>query len=214
MAEKVKGGPKQPPKHLLYIQTSRERRLPLKQMHWNRIEQSITESITKAFFEGSSYAIDWSSYSKDRGLIACVDMATLTWIQTLISSITIDGVRFRGWMRNEYGDKTLFSAYFEERYAVVGGPKLLQMIKRVARFNGQIDLAEWYRIKPHGYRLKILADKKASEEIIRRGPIQLPTGSKVRFQRAGHQTPTPVTISNEGASASSMGKHVEPPAQQ
>ena len=212
-ADKVKA--RTPAKHLLYIQSSAERRLPLPESHWNLIREVLTDGICGLIVEGTTnIVINWSSYSSKRGLVACANEPTMLWVQAAVQHFQLGNrekgvLRFRAWRRNEYGDKVNFTAFFADHYRKAGGKKVFEMVKKVIKIRGNIEFLEWLPVKPRGFVLKVLADKEATSDLKARGSgFLLPTGSKIHFI-ASKGTPETANIdpgpSTSGASNSNNG---------
>ena len=167
---------------LLMVHSGQEKRLPLPKEDWLCIDQILTMKIFGV--DDGLYAFNWTGWKDGRGIIACSDEATLKWAQDVVKDIKLgfNEVTFRAWMRNEYGDRVAYSAFFDEKFKTLGGADTLVLLSR--RLPGAATMLSWTACKPKGFMLRILVDKEMEAAIIARGPVKLPTGNLVRLHAA------------------------------
>ena len=194
-AEKA-GKPRQREDFLLYVQSGKDKRLPINKLDWDRAIQAITVKVAEHWMAGGSAVfIKWNGYTAERGLIACADEYTSSWVRETVASIRIGDKTFRAWRRNEYGDRKVLVAFCGPFYKALGGEAVLAMTKRMAPYLDSATFLAWTGLAKGGFLLRVLVDKATELKVLASGPISLPTGSDIRFQAAktGEETAASTT---------------------
>ena len=184
--------PRQRELFLLYVQSGQDKRLPIAKAEWERVVQVVTVKVAEHWMAGGSTVfINWNGFKSERGLIACADENTSSWVRKTVADIKIGGKSFRAWRRNEYGDRKVMLAFCEPFYKALSGESLLSMIKKLEPSLDPATFLSWTGLAKGGFLLRVLVDKATEIKILERGAIRLPTGSELRFQssKSGEDPP-------------------------
>ena len=95
--------------YLVYFQKSIERREPVTRAQYEAlITKLLNDLMDKVNVETAfNVNIDWHGFGLGRGLIACADQSTADQIKNFISNFKIGETQFRGWLKDEFGDRII-----------------------------------------------------------------------------------------------------------
>ena len=101
----------------MHIQSGSTRRSILLEQDWKKIWTSLHEIWAEKLISGEwdpSIKVEWSTWYKNRGLIACKNEITVNFITNLISEVQFDGKYFRAWKGGEFGFPSLVTLFLPE----------------------------------------------------------------------------------------------------
>jgi hypothetical protein len=88
--------------YLLHVYKSLDQRLSLTKAEFNVIERSLHDEVIKLIQEGlEAPLVDWTTFGKDVGLVATVDLKSMHMVKEMISKFVIDGDVFRAWDKDD-----------------------------------------------------------------------------------------------------------------
>ena len=101
----------------MHIQSGLTRRSALLEEDWKKIWSSLHEIWAEKLISDEwdpSIKVVWSTWYKERGLIACQNEATVNFVRNLVTEIKLDGKYFRAWKRGEFGFPSLVTIFLPE----------------------------------------------------------------------------------------------------
>ena len=101
----------------MHIHSSSTRRSILFEEDWKKVWTSLHKIWAENLISGEwdpSIKVEWSTWYKNRGLIACKNETTVNFIRNLISEVQFDGKSFRAWKRGEFGFPSLVTLFLPE----------------------------------------------------------------------------------------------------
>ena len=156
---------------LVYIQKGTERREPIQKLHYDSfIEYLLNTIMEMKVDEGAKVDIDWHGWGLGRGIVACLNPETATFVKEVASSFKINGLSFKAWRKTEFGSRTIFTG----RLAGVTWQKRkpLDTIKWIFNLNGLKNLEFClisYLATPQGVLLRFESSEELTKALAKRG---------------------------------------------
>ena len=120
---------------LVYIQKGTERREPIQKAHFDAFIDDLLQNIMKLPSEQSSLIeIDWHGWGLGRGVIACLNPKSASYVKKIASDFSIRDLKFRAWSKNEFGKREIFSGRLPG--VTWKSRKPLETVKWIFNFNG------------------------------------------------------------------------------
>lgn len=170
---------------LVYIQKGRDRREPIQKLQYDAFIDYLLDHIMEMKVDqGAKVDIDWHGWGLGRGLVACLNKETASFVKEVASKFTINGLSFRAWGKTEFGDRTIFSGHlagicWQKR-------KPLDTIKWIFNINGLKNL-EFYLISwlktPQGVLLRFESSQELNEALARRKHILKAGIAKLKLEK-------------------------------
>ena len=110
--------------NLVYLHAGIEKRLPIEKYHYEEFIEFLQDKIFE--LESDNIEINWYGFGLSRGIIGCQDAVTAKFVKEVASNFEVGGQKFKGWMKNEYGDltkKCAFTGFLDGKYWQVKDPK-------------------------------------------------------------------------------------------
>ena len=110
--------------NLVYLHAGIEKRLPIEKYHYEEFIEFLQDKIFE--LESDNIEINWYGFGLSRGIIGCQDAVTAKFVKEVASNFEVGGQKFKGWMKNEYGDLTkkyAFTGLLDGKYWQVKDPK-------------------------------------------------------------------------------------------
>ena len=99
---------------VVYFHKSEIRREPVQKAHFDEFMQKILAELSESQELIAKINIDWSSYSMGRGIIACLDHETISYVKSKAKNFCLksnNDLKFRVWTKNEFGDRDIFEGF-------------------------------------------------------------------------------------------------------
>ena len=96
--------------NLVYIQKGRHHREPIQKLHYDAFIDYLLDHIMEMKVDQCAKVdIDWHGWGLGRGLVACLNPETASFVKEVASKFTINGLSFRAWRKTELGNRVIFS---------------------------------------------------------------------------------------------------------
>ena len=125
-------------KWLLYLQNGKERRDPIAKPLFLTFMSNLQSRMWKLPKEDfDKINLDWSDHHLGRGLIACMDENSATFVKAEAEAFNFEGQTVRAWLKDEFGTLTTYQAFLHnEVWGDIRGP---QAIGWILEKNGLLD---------------------------------------------------------------------------
>jgi hypothetical protein len=96
--------------NLVYIQKGRHHREPIQKLHYDAFIDYLLDHIMEMKVDQCAKVdIDWHGWGLGRGLVACLNPETASFVKEVASKFTINGLLFKGWLKTEFGTRIIYS---------------------------------------------------------------------------------------------------------
>ena len=97
---------------LVYLQKGQAKRDPIARSHYEAFIEFLLNGIMDLPVENAAtIKIDWHGFGLGRGIIACLDQVTADAVKLAISNFKVGDLKFRGWLKNEFGARKVFTGF-------------------------------------------------------------------------------------------------------
>ena len=117
-------------KWLIYLQKGKERREPIAKPLFLTFMSNLQSRMWKLpKVEFDMINLDWSDFHLGRGLIACMDENSATFVKAEAEAFNFEGQTVRAWLKDEFGTLTTYQAFLHnEVWGDIRGPQAIGWI--------------------------------------------------------------------------------------
>ena len=149
-------------KWLIYLQYGKEKREPIAKPLFLTFMSSLQSRMWKLPKEEfDKINLDWSDHHLGRGLIACMDENSATFVKAEAEAFNYEGQTVRAWLKDEFGTLTTYQAFLHnEVWGDIRGP---QAIGWILEKNGLLEKGKFQVICYQRHKKGVFARFEASD---------------------------------------------------
>ena len=171
--------------NLVYIQKGRHKREPIQKLHYDAFIDYLLDHIMEMKVDQCAKVnIDWHGWGLGRGLVACLNTETASFVKEVASKFTINGLSFRAWLKTEFGTRIIYfgrlaGTCWQKR-------KPIDTIKWILNVNGlknfEFYLISWLKT-PQGVLLRFEASRELNVALATRKHILNAGIAKLKLEK-------------------------------
>ena len=149
-------------KWLIYLQNGKEKREPIAKPLFLTFMSNLQSRMWKLPKEEfDKINLDWSDHHLGRGLIACMDENSATFVKAEAEAFNFEGQTVRAWLKDEFGTLTTYQAFLHnEVWGDIRGP---QAIGWILEKNGLLEKGKFQVICYQRHKKGVFARFEASD---------------------------------------------------
>ena len=149
-------------KWLIYLQYGKEKREPIAKPLFLTFMSNLQSRMWKLPKEEfDKINLDWSDHHLGRGLIACMDENSATFVKAEAEAFNYEGQTVRAWLKDEFGTLTTYQAFLHnEVWGDIRGP---QAIGWILEKNGLLEKGKFQVICYQRHKKGVFARFEASD---------------------------------------------------